>query len=130
MAEKTTKTTTKDLDIFVDECNRWIAFWGLTEWEIDIERYDIQDAYGQTEANIPARQATISLCEKWPDGKPSEHTIRDTAFHEICEILLCTLGQMAEGNWCSNGLAVEAERHAIIQRLRNCVWSRSEYVDE
>ena len=130
MAKKPTKTTSKDLDIFIDEVNRWIVFWGLSEWEIDIELKVLDGSYAQSDISIPAHQATISLNEEWPDDSKSEDVIRDSAFHEVCEVFLGPLGQMAEGNWCCNALVLEAERHMVIQRLRNCVYKRSEYVDE
>ena len=118
---KTFKTTNKDLKVYEKEVFFWQEYFGLLDWEIVIDHKPIEDARGRMEAAITGKIATIFLSDTW-HTKPTLIQIKQTAFHEICELLLCNLGYYA-GEVASKGV-VEEQTHYIIRTLENSVFKR------
>ncbi len=117
--------TAEHFKIFKLECEYWIEEFGLREWDIyfsykDVEGNDIAYLNWDTES----RWAVINLCsENWKNhsGGVNEWEVRKCAYHEIAELLLAKFCDLAEGRY-SNKEELQAERHAIIQRLTNTHW--------
>lgn len=49
--------------LFKDECNRWIKFFGFSDWEIDFRFDDNMDVCASCAVNIAAHAAMLSLVD-------------------------------------------------------------------
>lgn len=118
-------TTTEDhFNLFVDECHKWIKFFGLLGWKVCfIHSKVVKDC----RANIyfpndkADRVVTISLSKDWGSFDCTEEDIRKSAFHEVCELLLFRLNDLAFSRFVSRG-EIEEEVHSIIRTLENTVF--------
>jgi len=120
------ETTAEHFAAFKDECQRWIKYFGLTEWEVVFAHEDVDD---HTRADITttqsARIAKIRLSKNWsnnPDGILCEQTVRKSAFHEVCELLLSEINLIASCRFGYDEIDLEAAKHAIIRRLENTLF--------
>jgi len=117
------KTTNKQFVQFKKECNRWIKFWGLTEWSVVFFHEKINDdCYADCTWNVEGRVASIRL-NKEIDGMVLFDP-KKTAFHEVCELLLCELDGLARDRFISKS-HISIAFHAVIRRLENCVYEKS-----
>lgn len=114
-------------NIFQKEANKWLVYWGLTEWEV----------FFVFEPNTDGRRATCytnhldkichlalntrpDLCEP-----PSETSIRKSAFHEVCEFLLSSLTFIALDEEIPRNERedlTKSETHAVIRRMENAMY--------
>jgi len=116
------KTTEKDFELFKKECEYWIDFFGLTEWEVDILHQNHPKG-GKGEAwnwNKPGDQyCQIGLC------KDIEHEIycsfEEIAFHEVCHLLLAKLYWVGSCRYAQLEELGTAE-HEVVRRLENSVF--------
>lgn len=108
----------KKFEVFKQKGKKWQEFFGLTNWLIDYanEKEEDKECAGSTNASVRDRQAYINMSDKF------EGTLDDvelTAFHEMCEVMLTPLRQMALGQYPANEHSVDEACHDIIQRLTN-----------
>lgn len=113
------KTTSKDFDIFKKEGLKWQNYFGLKEWSISYVHIKLEGVFGECSAIIPGKVCCIRLNTQ--PGEP--FNVRKTAFHEICELLLWELSDMAHAAYSKN--MAEASTHDIIRRLENTVFEES-----
>lgn len=114
-------TTKEDFELYKKECDKWIAYWGLLDWEVTYVNEANENARGSTWWNISGRIATIGMADTWPE-KPSKHEIKKVAFHEVCELMLSPLTQLAQNEY--SYAKVEDRTHPIIRRLENKIFER------
>lgn len=123
---KNFKTTEKDFKLFRKECEKWLNFFGLTDWSVYYEHASHdgsgRDAY--TEHTSGDKTATIGLYVDWLDLKPTDNILRQTAFHEVCEILLSEIAQMCMDRYIREQ-DIHTATHSIIHRLENSVFKRT-----
>ena len=120
------KTTPEHFEIFKAECKKWIEIFGLKNWRIDyIHKKLSSDSRAQTTFNCVSSIATIFFNTK-PDEedeyKFTVETVKKTAFHEVCEILLGRLSLMVGQRYALHELDVEEATHQIIRILENVLW--------
>jgi len=113
------KTSKKDFKLFKKECNKWINFFSLTDWEMFFEHRDIEGARANAVYNNEGRVATLSLATDFGD-MITDDEIRRVAFHEVCEILLGDMGIMIKHYFSYNMATTEI--HRVIRRLENSVF--------
>ena len=117
-------TTAKQFELFKEECEKWIKFFGLKGWRVDYRHGKTTDgARADVGANVVARVATIRLAKKWRTGKPTNDKVKKSAFHEVCELLLFRLKYLAMDR-CTNDDEIAEESHCIIRMLENSVYSQ------
>lgn len=105
--------------IYCEEFDRWKERLGLHEWDVGHARIpDIEDKLAQLTYKLKARVAFTTLCDNTGpcDYAKQERSVRETAFHEACHLLLASLSLMAE-EYVAETL-VDGEVHAIINKLQ------------
>lgn len=116
------KTTKKDFEIFKSECEKWIDFFGLKEWNV---------FYKQTELEEPSivadcyptyidKSALIRLNTEIQDNYGVD-VINRFAFHEICHLLLNDIRTIGESRFVTPG-EFDNKEHEIIHKLTNSVF--------
>jgi len=120
-SKKQNITTAQDFETFKKECERWIAFFGLYEYEIYYEHKDNKNSLASTcvSENVSDKCCLVSLSKNWKDLEINDLAVRKTAFHEICEILLWEIGdKLAIVGYNIERLLT----HQLIRRLENSVF--------
>lgn len=117
--------TDKDFQCFKDECQYWINRFGLLDWRVDYTFELLKDdCYARYAGNWEGKTATLTL-NKLAFQEVSTDQIRKSAFHEVCELLLLELRNIAldeeipfeERKWLTTCAA-----HGVIRRLENSVF--------
>jgi predicted SprT family Zn-dependent metalloprotease len=109
------KTTKKHLKIFIEECLKWIDFFGLKGWEAEFKHKKSKDSYGGGYLWTNAMACEIYLSSSWPE-KPTEKQVRNTAKHEIAHLLLRPVVGLASEMYSYEGM-VESREHEIINKI-------------
>lgn len=111
----------KAMMLFKKYCKKYIELFGLKNFEYDITWDDPDDEERRRAGfnmNLTGGLVTIWLSRDWiRDSESSEKEIERTAFHEICETMLCQLRSMADEY--HNYDRVDKEIHRVIRRLEN-----------
>jgi hypothetical protein len=119
---KTTKENIfekSDLELFKKEAEHWSAFFGLMDFDLQISMSDKNDdSLAYTVVSHQDKIAIIKVSKCWDEL--TEYKIRETAFHEICEVLISRLRSMACGTFSDD--AVNETAHSIILRLQNSIF--------
>ena len=120
---KLVETTDKDFEIFKGECEKWIQYFGLLGWEVSYahKEFERKEIMADICYNIFSRAAVIRLNLKRPKNECNDQSIKLSAFHEVCELLLGRLTYMAEARFLADG-EVEEETHNIIRTLENKIF--------
>ena len=119
------KTHKKHFEIFKAEAGRWLAFWGMVDWEVSYRHVDLLEynCLACCWANVEGRLLSLQFSTQWEDSRPLDrHEISKVAFHEVCEGMLAELGAMAE-RYVVQGEVARAT-HGVIRRLENVVFER------
>ena len=124
MKTKTYKLKQSDFSIFKRSCIYWSKFFGLSEYDKSYEFSDEGDARATCGANVEAMQAWLTLSTKW-ETTPTVKSVKLAGFHEVCELLLWKFSAIASA-FCADHL-VDAERHTIINKLQNAVFTEKGY---
>jgi len=112
------KTTKKHFEIFKKECQKWIDFFGLSEYGIEFFHGEVDECRGSTTDYEHDMRIDLHLSAKLLN--PSREMIAKTAFHEVCEALLMRLRRLGD-IYCSHEI-VNKEVHAVIHKLENSVF--------
>lgn len=117
MEETIFHTTEKHFEIFQKECLYWIKKLSLLRFEFFFANDEIEDR-ADVSINDSSKIVIITLSKKWYNIEPTSKTIRRCAFHEICEVLLNKICEIAlRRDFKVNDL--EAETHSIIRLMEN-----------
>ena len=103
--------TDAEFGVFKTEVLRWVEVFGLNDWEVRVERRPTSQMadlnyMAQCHADLEGMGATISLGAVLPDEYADEREIRNSALHEVLELLLIELDPDKRH-----------ERHQAINRL-------------
>jgi len=112
------KTTKKDFKIFKSECKKWIKKFGLKDWDITYKHEKIE-SLGTTKWHIIDRWVDITLSKDFGKTESSKYEVKQTAYHEVIELLLAEFNTLAESRYSTYN-QLETARHAIVQRMINC----------
>ena len=108
------EVTKKDLEFFIKHARYWQKRLALSGWNI----YYAQDGSTGFEAcmtaDSPSRTATILLADSW-SVEVTKKELAMAAFHEIAELLLHRLDEMAR--YSVSDTCVNEPRHEIIRIL-------------
>lgn len=106
--------------IFKSEAEYWLNYFGLTDWGVTFETEPLTDTVAETRFQFVAKRVLIVL----NSDCSSDDDIKQTAFHEVCEVLLGNLYYQAE-RACTSDYQREMiamAGHDIIRRLENTVY--------
>lgn len=111
------KLTKAQFDFYQKNANEFIEKLGLKEYKVYYCFEGVKDGYGQCAVDHDGGMAIIWLANKW-DGfvKPTKENLREVACHEVLELLLSRLYDMALTDGVDEKYAAE-ERHRLIRRL-------------
>lgn len=114
------KTTKEQFQLFKKECEKWIKFWGLTEWSMYYYHEKLgSESFAQCCWNLNGRVASITLNTHIDEDK-NQWDYKKSAFHEVCELLLSELDGLIRDRFVSKS-HIDIAFHAVIRRLENCV---------
>lgn len=117
--------TERDFQIFKDEARFWIDKFGLLDWRIGFEFKKLDDnTYAQCDSQQLGKWAYLIL-NKWQSEQISEYQIRQSAFHEVCEVLLQELRRIALNEaipFDERSILTDSAAHGVIRRLENSVF--------
>ena len=118
------KTIKEDFKLFVEECEKWIDFFGLKDWYVIFDHEDIEDQYeGSTARYVydrKARVVRITLNKILNVMEDKRKVLKVAAFHEVSELLLIRLIDFAHGDVPIE--EIDEEIHVIVRRLENSVY--------
>lgn len=116
------KTTDRHFKVFESECLKWIEYFGLKGWKVYFFHKKIdEDSRAQIRVNIKQRVASILLNKQWDETPILELHIKQSAFHEVCELMFWRLASMAHGEITSNYASINEETHNLIRIMENTV---------
>ena len=106
---------------FVAEVKYWVNKFGLTEWELRFELQEDNENEAFLIHDVETGDATFVLSNQWELKNFSEKAIRLAAFHEVQELILVPLREMAEDR-NFNDKDYTKETHRIIRRFENSIF--------
>ncbi len=112
------KTSDKHFRLFKHECEKWISRFELHEWEVCYDWKDLPSGMvAEYYPNYKGRFVVFALSKEIePYDRTLEAEIKETAFHEICELMLVPLRSQIV--WRGYDEAeMESATHAVIHRL-------------
>ena len=117
----TVTTTAEDFKLFKRLVNEYLAMFGLLDWRVHFAHHELEDSRAQVSYQVYGRIATFTLSKVW-DMAPVEMSLRRSAYHEVMELMLGPLRQIA-CDYSLNDMArnnlLDTETHVIIRRLEN-----------
>lgn len=114
------KTTTRDFEIFKEECQYWIEYFGIKYEEIDYNHKKVEGAAAEYVGSYRGCCTTITLATNWT-GEINDYTVRRTAFHEISEQLFSPL--MGLARYAYNNEEVDRATHTGVRTLENTLFN-------
>ncbi len=118
---KTTKTTNKHFEIFKKECEKWVDFFGLKEWDLKMVHEDCGDSNGKCLTGYSSKSAIITLTTEYECDGELIHSIKKTAFHEVVHLLLADLVALGRARYLESD-EFENKEHEIVSKLINSVF--------
>ncbi len=115
------KTTKKHFAIFKKECEYWLDYFGIKDYDVSFKHVLINpDSCAETSWNIVGRVATITLNINWTNSSLTDLDLKRTAFHEVCELLLGDMTHYLSAYYSVSFM--EMNTHILITRLENSVF--------
>lgn len=139
MSKKHYKTKKTHFNAFMKECEYWIKFFGLFQWDF-IYTHEItkeNDSYASAQPDNQNRIVVLNLNPDWSDTKPTVSRIRRYAFHEISEVRYAKIsglpieklyGFLDEKKSINQNFILNLQgdiceaTHALIRTDENCIW--------
>lgn len=108
------KTTTKQFELFKNECQRLIDKYGLVGWRIEFfHDKDSRNERASIGTNLSGRAISFFLPKNWDDSeKPTDSLIIESARHEVCHLLTARLRNLAIQRFTSDDEIYEANEEA------------------
>ena len=102
-----------NLAIFKKECEYWISYFGLLDWDIEYDEKKL-NARATYSSSLVGRVATLTINNK----KMEDDQIKKSAFHEICHLLISELA------YYTTRVTSDSEeiQHVFIRRMENSVF--------
>lgn len=109
--------TQSHFKLFRAECEKQLERLGLKGWKVYYQFKKLDDGFAQAQWHYAGRVATITLATEFPKPYDDlEKQIKETALHEVLEILLCPLNSLAAARvWDREEFDKEA--HCVIRTL-------------
>ena len=115
---KLVKTTKHDFELFKKECQKWIDFFGINEWQIQFKHTELSGCDAQCKTHYGCKWSYLSLATEIYEYDYSETLIKSCAAEEVCHLLLSPLCKEAENRYITEG-EIRKTEHEIIRRLIN-----------
>ena len=120
MAEKEFKTNQTHFLYFKNCCKKWLAYFGLHDYDVFFfNQYWQEKNFSTARINDASRTISINLEKLWGPNPITKRQLNRTACHEVIEILLARLANMASDAWDDTN--VQRETHIVINRVMNAI---------
>lgn len=117
---------------FKSEINRFVKYFGLYDYEIVFDEIDNPDGrasshffYYDNRVNADAQNVDVCWSKDWIESELNKREISKTAFHEVLEIMLYKIFELAR---CRNIIVtdreVAQEKHRIIRIFENTIFEK------
>jgi len=107
------------LELFKKEANYWLNYFSLLDFDVQIKiSENNEECLAFVIVSHSNKIASLKISKFWDEL--NDDKVRETAFHEVCEILLSRLRSLACGTFSDE--AVDETCHSIIGRLQNSVF--------
>lgn len=119
------KTTKKQYEIFKTECQKWIDYFGLKNWQVYYRHTKIEGARAQASFNCVGGIVTLTLNTDWNELSRDfvcDENVRKSAFHEVCEIMFGRMDDMVGQRFGLIEEDVTEEIHRLIRILENTIF--------
>lgn len=128
-------TKEKQFEIFKAEAEKWIQFFGLQDWSVWYGQEDLTEnnSLAESHMNYAGKIASLIINSERTDEHTTVEGIKKSAFHEVCELLLCEMDMVRKNTnpkKKSSAMFYENATHAVIRRLENSVFKQSLEKDE
>lgn len=120
------KVTEEHFELFKAEIRKWIEEFGLKDYQLHFLLEKIDDR-AEIRYNCVSGIAVFVLSTEWDEVDDSwlnVDAIKRTGFHEVCELLLGRLVNMADRRYDITEVGIEKETHRIIRILENVLWTK------
>ncbi len=115
------KTTAKHFEIFKKECEKWIADFGLTEWNVTFKHEQLKDnVFANCNACYESKLATLSLTIQLDADILISARLRRDALHEVLHLLLWDLTCLGASRFIGKDELLNKE-HEAINKLVNYI---------
>jgi hypothetical protein len=119
------RTSKEHFKIFVDECQRWIDFYGLNDWHFYFRHSDKhKENLAYTAVEHKSKSAVIFMTITWAKDDLFDGLIELSAHHEVCEVMNSKLRDLATSRYVTSDEEIDEANHEIITRLQNSVFKR------
>lgn len=118
------KLTQKQFNLFKKEILKWIDFFGLKEWQLLFLLEKIKNR-AEIRYDCVSGIVVFVLNTRWIEMDElwlTDDSVRKVGFHEVCELLLGRLVDLADRRHDVTEANIEEEKHKIIRVLENVVW--------
>jgi hypothetical protein len=130
MEKRSKMTKQQKISFFKAEVKRFIKYFGLYDYEIIFDEQKNEDArattyfyYYDDRNNADAQNVDVCWSKEWIESNLTKKEISKTAFHEVLEIMLYKLQELARcRNIIVTKLEVKQEKHRIIRILENTIF--------
>lgn len=120
------KTTKKQFSLFKKEALLWLEIFGLEKiWTVKISLVKVDgDIAGQCWWKYSGKIARIVLNTELPEDDYDDESIRRTAFHEVCELLLAETSSIAQARFNVCEEDHKRATHCVIRVLETVLFKK------
>ncbi|WP_304736509.1 hypothetical protein [uncultured Desulfovibrio sp.] len=122
MTEEKFLTTADDFELFRSHCKRFIAEFGLFDWNVEFIHGQLDDVLAECRTQDYGKRCYLVLSKDWDGQEITSARIERTAFHEVLHLLLAdidSIAMRADMSHQSKTMELSRAYHAVIQRLGN-----------
>lgn len=119
------KTTKHHFKVFREECEKWLTLFNLNDWKCyyNHDKTEVNENAVILFSSNDGKTATLTLGLKHESQDATDNSIRRSAFHEICHLLLADIDNAATRRYTTQ-LELDAAIHAAINRLEHFVFDK------
>lgn len=111
----------KHFEIYQKECEKWIDKLGLTDWEASFNQGKRRDCAAWLSFDCLNRCATFHFSDEQTFADLNPQQIKANARHEVLELLLGRLRDLAGQRYGLMQEDIDEECHVIIERLQKVI---------
>lgn len=116
------ETTQEHFNIFKEESKKWIDWFELNDWRVVFKHEKLDGSLAECWYKSVGRVASLILNTEWADQEPvCEETVRKTAFHEVVELWLADMSNIAASRAFSEDDLMKTT-HRLVRLLENKLW--------
>jgi len=114
------RTTTKDFELFVNECEYWEKRFELNGWDIDYyhKKCENDNAIAEVSIDLKARSASVTFNKLI--SNELKFNIKQTAKHEMIHCLIGVLSELGSSRYVTEDELIIAEEE-LVRKLEKII---------